>query len=94
MQPHSTAMHCHSLHPFPACPQVWWKESEEKARTIERTRKSSFIRAKEIARKTPNISEKILEQLPSEQKAEISRRLSQRGRRKPSRYDSGTNTLK
>ena len=70
-------------------PQVWWKESEEKARTIERTRKSSFIKAREITKKTPNISEKILEQIPSEKKAEITRRLSQRDKKKPTRCGTG-----
>ena len=45
----------------------------------------SFQKAKEMAAKSPDIPEKILEQIPSEKKAEIVRKLSIRSNRKPVR---------
>ena len=65
--------------------QERWKKSEEKAKTFDRTRRMSFQKAKEMAAKSPDIPEKILEQIPSEKKAEIVRRLSIRSNRKPVR---------
>ena len=65
--------------------QERWKKSEEKVRTFERTRRMSIQKAKEMAAKSPDIPEKILEQIPSEKKAEIVRKLSIRSQRKPVR---------
>ena len=65
-------------------PQERWKQSEEKAKTFDRQRRLSIQKAK---RSPPNLTpEKILEQLPSEKKAEFVRRLSERSSKKPARF--------
>jgi len=77
----------HILYPHvPFRYQERWKKSEEKAKTFERTRRISFQKAKEMAAKSPNIPEKIIEQIPPEKKAEIVRKLSDRSNKRPVRY--------
>ena len=66
--------------------QQQWKESEQKAKAYERMRRTSFKMAREMSAKSPDMPEKILEQIPTEKQKEISRRMT--ARQKPSRYVS------
>ena len=59
-------------------PQEQWKQSEEKTKTFDRQRRLSIQRSPLDL--TP------VEQLPSEKKAELVRRLSERSRRKLARF--------
>ena len=84
LPPNTATMHIYPH--IPLCHQERWKKSEEKAKTFERTRRMSFQKAKEMAAKSPNIPETIIEQIPPEKKAEIVRKLSNRSNKRPARY--------
>ncbi len=56
--------------------QDGWRESQVKANIYERSRRYSFKKAREMTVRTPNIHETILEDIPSETKKEIVRRMS------------------
>lgn len=67
--------------------QERWKQSEEKAKAFEKTRRASFNKARKISREVPKITEKqILEGISEERQKELERKLSDRSKpRRPVR---------
>ena len=62
-----------------------WRESQKKVDVYERSRRRSFKIAQELTAKSPDIHERILDDMPAEKKEEIIRKISVA--RKPARYE-------
>jgi hypothetical protein len=53
-----------------------WRESEQKAKAFERTRKASFNQARKLSQRLPKIDERqILEGIPEERKKELEQKM-------------------
>jgi SH2 domain-containing protein 4A len=75
-----------------------WKESEERAKAFERTRKASFNKARQISKKHPNIDEtQLLEGIPEQRKKELQQKIMTPARyapQQPAREDRGRSRMR
>ena len=55
-----------------------WEDQEKKAKSFERQRKQSFVKARERLKSDSNLPEMMLESLPDEKKVHIRERMTRR----------------